>query len=570
MPAACLGDVPLNVVLLMLDDMRYDQVAVMPEVAARTDALRFSYAYFGTPLCSPMRAGLLSGGFPPAETGVRTNDPPTGGVSAFRDTDTLPVRLQAAGYSTGLVGKYLNGYASLGAYVPPGWTAWAAWLGGDDWSRYRLVEGSSGATASEGVRVDHDTYITDLQGEWAERFIGAHRDTPFFLDIAFVAPHDPHVPAAEDVGAYADYVYRGGAYEEADVTDKPAWIQALPLLTFEEQAAADTADRERQETLLAVDRAITRIGAALDTYGVADRTVVFLVSDNGELWGEHRVFDKGVAYQEAVHAPVLVWGPGVHPGESPELVDPVLDVGATIQSIAGLTPHTEGVDLTPVLCGGAGAGRDHVLVQDWSREEESWSGLVTPRYTYVEWASGERELYDRDADPSEVSSLHADPAAAPLLATFGAMVAAERGLGGGSGSLPAGVVGRPYTQVLEAWGGTPPLTWTQIGGNVPQGVTLAADGTLAGSPRGDGDFAFAVRIEDSSTSPVTGLPQSVTAKLSLRIDAAPLDTGPGDTAADAAGGEGCQCGATDAAPFSRLTLIAALLALVSRRRSRAR
>lgn len=538
MPASCLGVPPLNVVLLMLDDLRYDQVEVMPEVAARMEAtgVTFTRAYQGTPLCAPMRASLLSGGFPAAETGVRTNDAPAGGVTAFVDTDTLPVRLQAAGYATGLVGKYLNGYQDLGAYVPPGWTEWAAWRDADDWSHYHLVEGTSGATAAEGVGVAHDTYIAEFQGEWAARFIGAHRDQPFFLDVGFIAPHEPHIPAAEDAGSYAEAVYRGGAYQEADVSDKPAWIQALPLLTAEEEALTDLAHRERQETLLAVDRAISRIQAALEASGVAERTVVVLVSDNGVLWGEHRLFDKGVPYQEAVHAPLLVWNPGLRAFEAPALVDPGLDIAATIEVLAGLTPRSRGIDLTPVLCGTGTTGRDHVLVQDWSRDGESWSGLVTARTTYVEWATGERELYDRDADPFEEVSLHDDPARAEEIADLAATLDDERALGGAQRALATATAGRPYTHSLEVWGGTPPLRWARLGGALPHGMDLDEDGVLTGTPREAGTFPFAVRVEDGSVSPVTGGPQSVVAHLTLTVEEAP-DVGKG--------GEepGCGCGA---------------------------
>ncbi len=136
--AAMLGLAPRarpNVVLIVADDMRYDDVRAMPTVQALAGrGVSFERAYATTPLCCPSRASLLTGQYA-RHHGVRANERPNGGFDLFDDRSTLATWLQAGGVRTGLVGRYLNEYRSL--YRPPGWDSWfAIWDSSEDRGLY--------------------------------------------------------------------------------------------------------------------------------------------------------------------------------------------------------------------------------------------------------------------------------------------------------------------------------------------------------------------------------------------------------------------------------------------------
>lgn len=516
----CLDSPPYDVVIFLLDDMRFDQVAVLEQTVERLEpeAVAFDRAYVTTPMCCPERASFLAGGYYAHQTGVLTNEAPTGGATVFPDEGTLPVRLQQAGYATALVGKYLNEYESLGLYVPPGWTRWAATGNLDAWNHPEFVEGSSTFESGFGAAASVSAYVTSWQGSEILDFLDAHPDEPVFAYLSFVAPHDPHVPAAEDADEFADTVYRDRGYEEADLSDKPAWIQEIGLMSDEELAVRDQANRERLQTLLAVDRAMAAVIDAVRASPRAARTVFVLSSDNGQMWREHRLSDKGVAYEESVRVPLWIAHPDLAAATRSDLVASNLDLAATVAALAGLEPEGEGISLIPTLCDGAGTGREEVLLQAWTFEMPSWSALVTPTTKYIETVGGELELYDLDADPYELESLHEQASAGGEIDELAARLDELRGLGISTDSLPRGEVGEDYEASLGAWGGEAPLTWTLIDGALPAGLALDASGTIHGVPEVEGKRSFKVRVTDSSVSPVHGGPQAWRANLDLVVE----------------------------------------------------
>lgn len=124
-------DLPPDVVVIVTDDQRSDTLWAMPvvrdELADRGVLLR--NALVVNPICCPSRASILTGAYSHT-TGVYRQTPPFGRFEWFRDGSTLATWLDAAGYSTGFFGKYLDGYqhAALTGYVPPGWDPWAAFV----------------------------------------------------------------------------------------------------------------------------------------------------------------------------------------------------------------------------------------------------------------------------------------------------------------------------------------------------------------------------------------------------------------------------------------------------------
>src|SRR5919201_3859597 len=132
--AAAAGGTKPNIVFVLTDDLAWNLVQYMPHVQQmQKQGTTFSNYYVTDSLCCPSRSSIFTGKFP-HDTGIFTNGGSDGGFGAFQrrgeEKDTFATQLQAAGYQTAMMGKYLNGYEpkqALGGskpYVPPGWNEW--------------------------------------------------------------------------------------------------------------------------------------------------------------------------------------------------------------------------------------------------------------------------------------------------------------------------------------------------------------------------------------------------------------------------------------------------------------
>jgi N-acetylglucosamine-6-sulfatase len=382
---------PPNVLLVVTDDQPANSLWAMPAVQRELVAkgTSFSNAFAPTALCCPSRASILTGTY--AHThGVWDVDTPYG-FPAFDDSSTLATWLNDAGYHTGLVGKYLNGYQEAHAtYVPPGWDRWRALYGVVRGSYYGFNLSADGAP----VQIS-DAYVTDYLAEEAIDFVNDSSE-PFFLYFATTAPHRDAVPAPRHEGAYAGLApYRPRNFNERDVSDKPAWVRRKPLLTPSEIEAGDQLRIDMHETLLAVDEAIDALLAA--TKG--EPTLVIFMSDNGYVFGEHRLHGKNDAYEGSIRIPLVirydrVVGAGV---EDPRLALNV-DIAQTIAEATGIqTPGAEGLSL---IGDETRSGFPVEAISHASRP--AYCGVRTRHELFVRYASGEEEFYDLRKDPHEL------------------------------------------------------------------------------------------------------------------------------------------------------------------------
>lgn len=390
----------------------------------------FDNAFVSLSLCCPSRATFLTGQYAHG-SGVLDNRPPGGGYGRLDGENTLPVWLQRAGYATVHLGKYLNGYGRRDPTgIPPGWSEWH---GAVDPSTYRYY----GYTLNENGRLvrygtDTASYQTDVYARKAVEIVTrrAASPKPFFLWVAFLAPHaggpatghppGTPLPAPRHRGRFASEALPAPpSFNEADVSDKPAAIQRLPLLGPKEIAAVTESYRLRLESLLAVDEAVAQIVDALSSSGELGETWIIFTSDNGFFHGEHRVQRGKIRlYEPSIRVPLIVRGPGVTAGL--RLSQPVsnVDLAPTIVDIAGATAGRamDGRSLLPLLRDPSlRYGRD-LLIEGPGKDaaSRSFTALRTPRYKYAEYATGERELYDLARDLYELYSLHADPGYAAL------------------------------------------------------------------------------------------------------------------------------------------------------------
>lgn len=409
---------PSAIVLVVTDDQRFDTLWAMPTVQRELvrRGASFPEAFVVNPLCCPSRATILTSRYSHS-TGVYRQVPPFGRFEWFRDDSTLATWLHEAGYTTGLFGKYLDGYqhAGLTGYIPPGWDRWAAFVH----SQYEDY-----ALQVDGVvrRFGHDPgdYSTNVLASMAEAFV---RETPgpLFVYLAPAAPHGPAPPAPGDEGAFADLApWRPPSYDEADVSDKPAWVRDLWPLGEPRRAHIDELRRNQYASLLAVDRAVAGLIDALrDTGRLAD-TLFLYTSDNGLLWGEHRWRRKEAAYEEAIRVPLVVrWDAGgVIPRSRPDLLAANVDLAPTIADAVGIAaPGAEGLSLLPTLRGEPGPTRADLLIEHLAGANPvpTYCAVRSRRWTYVRYVTGEEELYDLRADPYQLQNLADDPWFADVL-----------------------------------------------------------------------------------------------------------------------------------------------------------
>jgi N-acetylglucosamine-6-sulfatase len=355
----------------------------------------------------PSRATLLSGQY---SSHHRVSDNSRG--ASFNDQSTVATWLDAAGYRTGLIGKYLNGYpyASQPAnYVPPGWDTWAAFSGGEKYYRYTL--NVNGTPVSYGAAAQD--YATDVLTDRALSFIRDPSPQPFFLYLAYKAPHAPFVPAPRHATAFSNTVMpHPPNFNEADVSDKPAWVRSKGRLNQDRINAFDNDKRNAWRTLLAVDESIRRLLDALSANARLSNTVVVFMTDNGRLFGEHRLRDKTMVYEEAVRTPFLVRYPGAANRTDQRLVSNA-DLASTFADLADATPTRpqDGASLVPLLEGQQPTWRTGVLLQ-WAGggNVPAYNAIREAAWKYVELATGERELYDLTADPYELQNVAGQPA----------------------------------------------------------------------------------------------------------------------------------------------------------------
>ena len=431
---------PLNVVVVLSDDQTVESVAKMPYVSSRSDWIAFDNAHAENALCCPARASILQGRHD-TRTGVLDNSD----AAAFDEAETLPVWLQRAGYRTGLFGKYLNGYPfGRGTYVPAGWDAWNAAYGFRVSNQYDYDLNTDGVSQHYGTApADHMlTVLTDR----VEQFIADPGPQPFFAFVTPTVNHSPWTPTPARKGMYATApVTQVPSYDEGDVSDKPRWVRALPR----PQRTAMVNQRRRSWAAAAsLDDSLREIDEALAANGLLDRTLVVLVSDNGFAFGEHRWVGKRCEYDECGRVPLLVRHPG-RPGR--RIASPVslVDLTATIAELTGATPTLvqDGRSLLPqVLDPAAPPARDAVLLH-WPGGDpdglrgrptslpQFW-GVLTARWKYVELDTGERELYDRAADPYELRNRAGQPAVAAQQKTLADLLAREKRAAGVRAGAP--------------------------------------------------------------------------------------------------------------------------------------
>jgi arylsulfatase A-like enzyme len=236
---------------------------------------------------------------------------------------------------------------------------------------------------------------------------------PFLL---VVAPHPPHPPFAPS-HTPAGYLERVPSQLRWGANVPPQVAEALGLQL-----------RCYLAMVKNFDDCVGRIVRQLDASGLSETTLLVVTSDHGEMHGSHGLSGKCYPYAESVKVPLLMRWLGTIPAgvRAAPLYTP-LDFMPTFCSLAGvpLPDSPDGEDLSDVLLGGAGPGRDAVLMMNYvsgyrsfksGGKRREWRGVRTDRHTYVKWLGGREALFANAADPAQLRNLVDDSAGQQVLA----------------------------------------------------------------------------------------------------------------------------------------------------------
>lgn len=434
------GAEPPNVVVVLVDDLRWDEIGCMGHSFVRTphidriarEGMKFRNAFTPAPLCSPARAALLTG-LNVSHHGIRDN---TNRSEQSHGLVTFPKLLQDAGYETAYVGKWHMGNDDS---ARPGFDRWVGIKGqGTSFDPELNVDGK---------RVTFVGHTTDVLNRHAVEFVKKERDPstdsgqrkPFCLYLAHKALHpelvqrddgsisDPEaarfLPAKRHETLYAEVAVPWRLNVLDDLEGKPALlreIEGLPHLS-RETGTSDETVRDRLRMLAGVDEGVGMLFDALEETGELEETVFVFTSDHGYWYGEHGLsVERRLAYEEGIRIPLLVRYPAmVTEGSVVDAMALCTDLAPTVMELAGVSsgPKMDGRSLVPFLQGEVpGDWREEFLIE-YNTDTVfprvltmGYRALRTERWKLIHYLEleGMDELYDLREDPYEMRNVIAE------------------------------------------------------------------------------------------------------------------------------------------------------------------
>lgn len=427
--SAVAADKP-NVIVIFTDDQGFADLGCQGQLGdlktphldrLAADGVRCTTGYITAPQCIPSRAGILAGRYQ-TRFGVDHN----GTIPLPLDETLIPQRLQTAGYATGMVGKWHldpnhaqrewirgnlpNAPAKGRVHIPgakrrpylPDSRGFTDCFCGHT-SRYWATFDLDGKDIKPVNNINVRGYRLDIQSDAALAFIDRHADEPFFLYLAYFAPHVP-----------------------LDATEK--YLRRFP-------GEMPRRRRIALAMLAAIDDGVGRIRERLAKHALTERTLIFFISDNGAPlklhmedkpgngpgWDGSRndpwIGEKGTLMEGGIRVPFVVTWPGTLPaGKTYDQPVMSLDVGATAVALAGLpeAPELDGVNIIPHLSGATEEMPHEILFwRFWNQtavRKGRWKYLQAgPRKYLFDLASPAHEKINRiDAHPQVAAALEAE------------------------------------------------------------------------------------------------------------------------------------------------------------------
>ena len=404
-----------NIIFLFADDQRADTIGAHGNVHIQTPNLD-QLANNGFSFLRNYCAGSYSGAVCVASrsmlmTGRHWMSLPDGNKSSsWSDLPLLPSQLESqANYQSFIIGKWHNGKETLRNAFSSGRSVY---MGGMvDHTSFQVQDYIEGEL---GPKRDAGGFSSAVFADAAVEFIqGANEEQPFFLYLAFTAPHDTRNPPK--------------AYREKYYEDRPP----LPenFLPFHPFVNAPQVTQGRDEGLAPwprteevvsdqlceyyglvthLDEQVGRLLKALENSPHADNTIVIYTADHGLAMGSHGLLGKQNVYEQSMRSPLIISGPGIPKNKSSKAFTYIHDLYATICGFAGIqTPDgVEAKNLSLIMNGETNSVRDSVFLpfQDNQRaiNDGSWKLHIYPKINH-------KLLFNIEEDPHETKNLAEHP-----------------------------------------------------------------------------------------------------------------------------------------------------------------
>ncbi len=400
-------------ILLVLDDQERQPMHLPPLNLPNRDRLRrhaveFTSTYCTYPLCSPSRATIMTGRYP-HEAGIITN------VDFAAKNPSLSTRVpnigrifSEAGYKTVHFGKWHLSRRAHSAgnlfkygFDSPHVSNQLYAIGSDPkvtrnaarWIR-------KGARKQPWLMVYSPINPHDICLPFLDKYYKGKRDYPVSLPPNF---ESGHAPAIRTLQGHQEIKM----VEKMLPVDEQGWLDYLKFYCY---------------LIEDVDINLGRVLDALEESGQWDNTVVVFTSDHGEMGASHGLAHKApTMYEENIRIPLWISDPRQIKGfrRCDSLVSNI-DLVPTLCSLAGVRwPESlPGTDLTPVIEGAEGIGRDQLFCEGSPRLSAVWRGVRTREWKYWHYINGEELLFNVKEDPIEMNNLAQDPKAEDFLVRF--------------------------------------------------------------------------------------------------------------------------------------------------------